>query len=287
MVRALPDGPFLCGVDFSEGSRHALVEAFTLATRLNRPLVVVSAIDPLLAEAARSRYGDERMMSDGQRDLSAFVDDALPTGAQVSLVVAVGHGGDALMHEADRRHAAMIVVGTRGLGRAKRLLFGSTTLRVLRATTRPVLAVPPRARDGARVSRVLCGVDFSDASMAAARCGVELGQALGARVTLVHAVAPITMHATWDALVMASTEERLNAAESRLVEIGRSIGSTETVARVGDVADILVEEAADGGPALIVLGLGGRDGHRPGTHAYRVLTETSAPVLAVPVPSHA
>ena len=41
--------PLVCGIDFSVDSRRALVFAANLAGRLQRPLTVVTVIDPLLA----------------------------------------------------------------------------------------------------------------------------------------------------------------------------------------------------------------------------------------------
>ena len=162
----------------------------------------------------------------------------------------------------------------------------SSVARRLRMSTRPVVAVPGGERTSTNdIRHVLCGVDFSDASFAAAHFAIALSRALSTPVTLVHAVAPVTVHATWDALVLASTDERLKAASSRLHEFGEMLGTPapEVVAQVGDVADVLADEAAARGPAFIVLGLGGRDGHRPGTHAYRVLLHTKVPVAAVPI----
>ena len=46
----------LCPVDFSEQSGHALRWAKTLARRTKGRLTVLSAVDPLLAEAARLRF---------------------------------------------------------------------------------------------------------------------------------------------------------------------------------------------------------------------------------------
>ena len=47
--------PIVCGVDFSADSQRALQCAAALATRLGCPVTLVSAIEPLLAEAATLR----------------------------------------------------------------------------------------------------------------------------------------------------------------------------------------------------------------------------------------
>ena len=50
-------GSILCPVDFSEPSRRALRCAGALARRSRGRVIVLSAVDPLLAEAAKVRFG--------------------------------------------------------------------------------------------------------------------------------------------------------------------------------------------------------------------------------------
>ena len=164
-----PDGPVLCGVDFSSDSHHAWTVARTLAHQLDRPLLVVTAVDPLLAEAGRAKYGDKFADENAASDLMKFLwegdvarlkaghhDLEIPgekSGAgglgvvsqDFTTLVEVGAPADALLRAARDQHASIIVVGTRGLGRAKRLFFGSTALKILRHTDRAVLAVPHAA----------------------------------------------------------------------------------------------------------------------------------------------
>ena len=167
-----PSAPIICGVDFSDASARA-AWAHVLAGRLHRRLVLLAGIDPLMANAARAQSGPARFLEDARRDLERFVAPIVGRPSdQVALEIAVGEPA-ALLLDASSRLDAIAVVGTHGLGRAERLFFGSTTLRLMRAATRPV-AVPAPDENAARPSRrrdlaALCGVDFSDGSVAAAR----------------------------------------------------------------------------------------------------------------------
>jgi nucleotide-binding universal stress UspA family protein len=49
----------LCAVDFSEQSRDALRWAATFAVRFQSRLTVLTVVEPLLAEAARIRLGQD------------------------------------------------------------------------------------------------------------------------------------------------------------------------------------------------------------------------------------
>lgn len=277
-------GPVVCGVDFSEASRHALEFACAFATRLGQSIVVVSAIDPLIAEAASASLGPafvERVRS----DLEGFVHECVGDEGRVSLLTPAGYAAKELLQAATAARAGVIVIGTEGLGRARRVVFGSTTLRVMRGADRPVLAVPP-ASDGAPkvgdISQILCGVDFGDPSRAAAREATELGRHLKVPVTLLHAVGRLTMPSAWDVMLAPTDTEREAHATANIRTLAASLGPPEprTVAAIAEPAELVAQEASPG--TLVVLGLGDLSGHRPGSTAMRIMAGTHLPVLGVP-----
>jgi len=63
----------LSPVDFSEQSRHALRWAAAFAARFGSRLTVVSVVDPLLAEAARVRLGQDLATEETEPALREFV----------------------------------------------------------------------------------------------------------------------------------------------------------------------------------------------------------------------
>jgi nucleotide-binding universal stress UspA family protein len=280
----------VCGVDFSGASARAVAWAHLLAGRLNRRLLVLAAIDPLLANAAQMQSGAARFLEDARRDLDQFVARSIRGAAgQATLEVAVGEPAELLLAAASATDA-MVVVGTHGLGRAERLFFGSTTLRLMRTATRPVLAVPRREREADAAppepapERIVCGVDFSAASVAAARAAHALAAALSLPLTLAHAVTIVTVPTVWDVVLAPPEDEQLAAAQAQLDAIARDLGDPvpATVAKIGHAEDVLCAEA-EARPAIVALGLGDLAGHRPGSTALRVMAETKVPVLAVPL----
>jgi nucleotide-binding universal stress UspA family protein len=291
-------GPVVCGVDFSAGSRRALVRAHALARRLGLRLDVVSAIDPLLAEAANVGMGPVPFPDRVRRDLDDFIRSAVGrtrAGAPaISTHTPVGAPAKELLAAAAAAKASLVVIGTEGLGRARRLLLGSTTLRVMRASERPVLAVPPPkgrvmkakgAGTRVEVKRILCGVDFGDASRAAAEAAVALGRSLSVPVVLVHAVARLAMPSMWDIMVTPTDKERAGQAKTGLQALAAGLGKPAPGIRVaiGEPDEVFGREVRSSASALIVLGLGDAGGHRPGSTALRIMTETHAPVLVVPM----
>ncbi len=287
-------GPVVCGVDFSAGSRRALILAHRLARRLGQPLAVVSAIDVLLAEAATVQMGAGTFADRVRRDLDDFIRTAVGparAGAPViSTHTPVGAPAKELLAAAAEAQASVIVLGTEGLGRARRFMLGSTTLRVMRAAERPVLAVPPLA-DGADdatagrdFTQILCGVDFGEASIAAAGAAVALGRALDVPVQLLNAVVGLTIPSMWDVMLGPSDEARAASAREGLRALAATLGTPApaVAAAIGDADEVFGREVVRGGSALVVLGLGDAAGHRPGSTALRVMAETHVPVLVVP-----
>ena len=277
-------GPVLCGVDFSDDARRALRWANLFAQRLKQPLVVVHAVEPLLANAAQLQYGADALEATLQPELDAFVSGALGKSAHVRAQIGTGDPSGVLQGAATAAGASLIVIGTHGLGQAGEFWFGSTATRVLRHAARPVLVVPRGAasRSDAEpgVSEIIVGTDFGDAAASAIDTADELGRLFDVPVTGLHAVPQLTAPSGWSALVAGVVEDALRDARARL-EAGVPAGWTNDV-RSGDPARMLVDAAA-GRDALIVIGLGGAaPGQRPGTTAHRVLRDADAPVLSVP-----
>jgi nucleotide-binding universal stress UspA family protein len=172
----------LCPVDFSDQSLHALRWAVALAAQNQSRLIVLTAIEPLLAEAARARLGLDLAKADTQPALREFVKAALPEAAawlpETAFDVRIGDPSEMILEAATREHADLIAVGTYGLGGFRKFLLGSTTERVLRRTSTAVLAAPlvktqsvVLETDGPRfdLQRILMGTDFSEVSTEALR----------------------------------------------------------------------------------------------------------------------
>lgn len=278
------NGPVVCAVDFSEDSRRALRWADFVARRLAQPLIVVHAVEELLASAARMQYGPDAIEATLLPELKQFVSETLGEQVQPRLQFGVGEPAGIIRGTALSANASMIVLGTQGLGQAGRLWFGSTTIRVLRETTRAVLAVPPRAAARAdaepRIDAIIVGTDFGGAAGAAIVMADELGKVFGVPITALHAVPEVAAPERWGHIVAQAVEDGLRDARAQM---GAAVPSHWTGdVRSGSAAQVLVDAAA-GRHALIVVGLsGGSSEHRPGTTAYRVLWDADAPVLAVP-----
>jgi nucleotide-binding universal stress UspA family protein len=134
----------LCAVDFS----HASEQALGFAIELGGAVTVATVVESLADEApvthpefdvARYRV---HLADDAGIRLRALVQAAqVPAACQIDPVVAVGRAHSELLRLAAEKASDLIVMGAQGRGTVGLALFGSTTQRVVRGATCPVLVV--------------------------------------------------------------------------------------------------------------------------------------------------
>ena len=185
----------LCPVDFSEFSRHALQHAVVLAhwngseiTVLHaytvpRPPVLFSGVPvPPPLEPPLQRLHDQVMS-----ELTRFTEAAKAAGVALRLEASTSGPAHSILEAATSLPADLIVMGAHGRGGLDRFVMGSVTEKVLRKAACPVLTVPPPVSDAPAqlpvlFERILCPVDFSDASMKALTYALSLAQEANAQL---------------------------------------------------------------------------------------------------------
>jgi universal stress protein A len=290
----------LCPVDFSEQSRHALRWAKALARRTKGRLTVLSAVDPLLADAARVRFGLDLVQAETEPALRQFAaetwSDEIAHATDADFDVRVGNPADVILETAARERTDLIVMGTHGLGGVRKWLLGSTTERVLRRTHTPVLAVPPTVSDpvslndamSGTLGPVLAATDFSDTSARAIRWAADLAHEIASPLLLVHVVEPIAVAPQWQLYIEDADQARVADAGAQMEKLTKQfVGPVECefLVESGRPADSIASIADQRRVGVIVMGLAnsqGPLGSRPGSIAYRVLCLAKAPVLVVP-----
>jgi nucleotide-binding universal stress UspA family protein len=288
----IPPLTILAAVDFSEGSRAALNFASRLAAHCGSALHVLHAEDPLLSAAARQLGRD--LGEETLEELRRFTNETWPTATRHPRLHAVtGHAPDVIVDIGAREGADVIVVGSRGMSGAERLIFGSTTEYVLRRADRSVLVVPPHwtsqptdTPDLTGIGPVIVGMDFGESAMLAAGAARQLATSLHTSVEVVHVVPGAHVLERWRPEAERMALEREASARRELTAAVVGLPGTAPLAtrvEVGDVAERItsvVTAYAQRHP-LLVLGrrTGTTRGAAPGAVAYRVLMAAAAPVL--------
>jgi len=288
----------LCPIDYSDASAGALRYAAAIAEHFVTRLIVLSVEDPLLTTAMDLSTGVAWTRETSERDIATFVagvfgEDA-PTLALCEFDVAVGKPPVEILRVARERSCDLIVMSSHGLTGARKLFFGSTTERVLRETTVPVLVTPPvttgslHVEDARRlIGRIVVPVDLSPTSQYQTQVATGLAEALNLPIVLVNVIEPVKSRLLARLNVPGLESSRRAVAEEGLHELAQTIPDSvrhEALIVFGDPAEEAVKVVRDRRAGLVVMGLHGSPqlGPRMGSVTYRMLCLSPTLVLALP-----
>ncbi len=135
------------------------------------------------------------------------------------------------------------------------------------------------------MKNVLVAVDGSEAALKAARLGMELAQAFGAKLTVLHVVSPMIVpsDAPW-APLQELLEVELERGQAIVQEVQRALGNVLTgeLVKVGPPAQTIVDVAESLPADLVVVGGTGKGAVQRlllGSVADRVVHLSHGPVL--------
>jgi nucleotide-binding universal stress UspA family protein len=138
----------LVPVDFNPHAAAALRHAVELAQKSEARIVVMYAdrFDPPTEFTARQTGEISESIDESRRQtlaaLERYAREIVPAGIELRAVVREELPVPAILHEAEAQNADLIVMGSHGHGAIARLLLGSVSAGVKKATKRPVVTVP-------------------------------------------------------------------------------------------------------------------------------------------------
>jgi nucleotide-binding universal stress UspA family protein len=273
--------------------------AAAIAARFSTRLIVMTVEDPLLTEAVDLGTGIVWSPEDCKRDVEQFAIKTFgaesPFVSTMEVEVAVGKPATEILRVARERSCELVVMSTHGLTGMRKLFFGSTTERVLRETTKPVLVTPPidpgpiRLEDAKRlIHRVLVAVDLSPASIPQTQAARHVAEALEVPMLLVHVVEPLKSRIAARLHLAGVEADRRAVAEEGLEELMAMLPMRlhpEALVAYGDPAEEIAKVARDRQTGLVIVGLHGSPmlGPRMGSVTYRLLCVSGSNlVLALP-----
>ncbi|MCP4691547.1 MAG: universal stress protein [Desulfobacterales bacterium] len=147
-IRALSFKRILVGCDFSSDSENALNYAFSLAQEFEAQIHIVHVIEPF---TYRDMLLPDTVVDVVKEDLQSRLIDKLtnliPAEAHhwcdIKTLCLGGEPFEELVRYAHQNEIDLITLGVRGRGLVETLLLGSTTDRVIRRASCPVLSVHP------------------------------------------------------------------------------------------------------------------------------------------------
>jgi nucleotide-binding universal stress UspA family protein len=168
----------LLATDGSPSAAAVARVAHALAGQHDAKVQVVNVVDsrsapmppPLdLAIAMGDAIGGSEVHREQERAVRDELSGALGATIDWPVRIALGTPSAAIVQEANRLGAALIVMGLRRHGRLDRVVHDETALNVMRVAGCPVLGVVAELDELPR--RILAAVDFSESSLVALRAG--------------------------------------------------------------------------------------------------------------------
>jgi len=283
--------------DFSADAERAIETAIALAKSYGANLhllhVVQPPIQPVGPEMAVAPVEFWRELHDAAaKRLARSKQKVEAAGVRCELEVVDDIPGFAIAAAAERIHADLLVMGSRGLTGLKHIVLGSVAERTVRYAKCPVLITKEGGKPLA-FRTILVPMDFSPAAHAALAFAKSLAQKSGpAHIVLVHAYyVPVELEqylvshgdGAFDRLSKAVTKD----LEKILLDLQGAGLSAEYVARAGTPERIVLEVAGEKKADLIAMGTHGRRGLSHlflGSVAERVVRTAEVPVLTVHAP---
>jgi nucleotide-binding universal stress UspA family protein len=284
----------LCPIDFSAHSAHALDHALAFARWYEAKLRLLYVFPNLpavdLPAIVLSEQDHERLMN----DLRAFARRA----SAVDIECHVREAPDVhweIAAEAARTRTDLLVMGSHGHSGVHRLFLGSVTERVIRKPPCTTMIVPQVAPDAdptrpVRFERILCPVDFSEASIRALAYATALAEETDASLLALHVIEippewgerGMSGHVNVDQVRAAAEAESLRRLRSLIPEDARTYCTVQTAVEEGAAYKQILKVAGAREANLIVMGVHGHGGIGAlfsGSTTARVIRGTACPVI--------
>ena len=288
----------ICPIDFSDASRAALAHAAAIADHFGAEITVLTVVDPFVAAVTAAEPTQTTLENDTEEALKRYCREALahmPPGPRtLRLRYVIGTPALEIAREAHESHADLIVMSSHGRQGIRKLVFGSTTERVLRETHVPVLITPASRTEApalselaAQIHEVIAPLDLTAFSARPWKVAAAIADAAGVPLALTHVLKPevVPLGNRW--VVPELDPSPLGRARQQLSTLQATVTArvpTECLVLSGEPSEEIVKLAASRNANLIVMGLhsSGLLGPRMGSVTYRVLSTTNAFVLALP-----
>ena len=269
----------LCGP-----SRMAVLHAFQAAGSSRLPLTLVTVLSTPSGSWLKTPEELERVAASDRAEAETVLKELCrkyaseASASSTEIKIMRGSAWEELIRSVGNRPDSMLICGTRDEGTVRRVLFGSTGLKLLRLSPGTVWLVKPREDDNDSTD-IIAATDGGNVGADVIVTAVPLAKSLNARLHIVHAVEGGT--GTPEALQQAEpvVHQQLANTDYRTLPFGVKVhvksGSPDQC-----ILDAVKEVNAD----LVVLGTSsktGVSGLLPGSTVERLLPELPCSVMAI------
>ncbi|MEO0180708.1 MAG: universal stress protein [candidate division WOR-3 bacterium] len=285
-------GKIIWTTDFSENAKASLPYAEEIASRFDADLILVHVLldIPLfyasfLGDSSAYLSALDKARQEASGELEAIARQIRNRGVAARVMLLEGSPHSEITDFAEKEGADLIVMSTRGVRGLERIFIGSTTEKVVRNATCPVLTIHEKPDLPLKIKNILLLTDLSELSKKAIPVAAQLSGTIGAKLTMLHIMETGVPLSKEDEGALADALKRV--MESHLAEVVSPdfkekvdlavLKASDAVAGIGRFCE---ENPVD----LIVMATHGRGGLRRaliGSVAEKVLRNLRVPVLTV------
>ncbi len=286
-------------LDGSELSELALPYAEELAGALNSEVELIYVCEPEESEYRHMhQLYIEKMAERVRNHIKAYHAREASLAVRVKAVILDGDPAAEIIDYADKNNISLVVMVSHGRSGIMPWAMGSTAMRVIQRTSKPVLfsragVTSPKAGKGEIFSKILIPLDGSEDGEGALPYIQELTKKLESEITLLQVVAPgqhVHTIGGLDYVLFPEHElEHLKAEATQYLEkVSRKLTDTKATVRsevkIGHAAQEIIKFADETNTRLVAISTHGRSGVRrwiSGSVAYKVLQAGHTSVLQV------
>jgi len=281
------------GFDFSVGASNALRVAVSIARSSGAKLHVVTAIPGIAEDGAPSVESAGRDVAAGADVLRSVeekvrenIHEELGTDLDVHIEAGFAKPVQLILESIKNYDADLLIIGALGRDSDASRGLGVDGMRIVRRSPVPVLIIPEDVAWPPR--RVLCAVDFSEASERALDAAVMLANAISAPLTALHVIEtePVFDWATFGMTAPPDTAALAAKAQRKLKTLLADRDAGANVAAVcveGSASRIISTMVHSEEVDLLVIGSIGRSAFQEvlvGGTTERVLRKMPCAILA-------
>lgn len=279
----------LVTTDFSEVSDRALDYAIALARRYDARIYLTHVITPdpfQFAEPQLAQATYEKVRQAAEEGITDILISGKLRGVPHEVLLGEGSVWPTLEKLITEHEIDLIVCGTHGRGKVRKILIGSVAEEIFRQANTAVLTVGPavkgKPKNEIELNHILFATDFGSGAERAADHAISLAQEHNAQLTLLHV---IESSAAYTEESVARQREINVARMKQLLPAGtENWCKPEFRVTFGSAVEEILIAGKESKADLIVMGAKARKslaGHVPLTIAYNVVTKATCPVLTV------
>jgi universal stress protein E len=285
----LASGDQLVCPELSAPNREVVRQAVTLAVESGARLVFYTSLDaPADTQklVARQRDTPGSVFDQAYQILKSLAEEAAQKNVKAEVAVGIGSGWERLIERVKDFQHDLIIAGTRDRSPMRRVLFGSTAMKLLRYCPCSVWIAKPQTDDGKTI--VLAAHDLTDVGHRALELATSYAKLSKGQLLILHAFETTPHHGLAGSDVEAAERKILsNAAHEKLhdsisrLEDGPAFELIIRNGRPDHEVLLLVEQRA---VDIVFMGTRSRTGIGAmfiGNTAERLLPELNCSVIAV------